>query len=59
MDYSLFKDVLVFDRTYRKIRCNTQLVTFYGIKNHNQSIIFASAIIGNETKKLIVGFWRP
>jgi hypothetical protein len=53
-DYSLFGDVLAFDATYRKIRYNTPLVIFSGTKPSYQSIIFASAIVSDETKETYV-----
>jgi transposase-like protein len=54
MDYSLFGDVLAFDATYRKIRYNTPLVIFSGVNHHNQSVIFGSAIVGDETEETYV-----
>ncbi|XP_039690635.1 protein FAR1-RELATED SEQUENCE 5-like [Medicago truncatula] len=50
MDYKVFGDVLAFDATYRKIRYNTSLVIFSGVNHHNQSVIFGSAIVGDETE---------
>ncbi|XP_039684281.1 protein FAR1-RELATED SEQUENCE 5 [Medicago truncatula] len=50
MDYSLFGDVLAFDATYRKIKYNTPLVIFSGVNHHNKSVIFGSAIVGEETE---------
>jgi hypothetical protein len=50
MDYKVFGDVLAFDATYRKIRYNTPLVIFSGVNHHNQSVIFGSAIVGDETE---------
>jgi hypothetical protein len=46
--------VLAFDATYRKIRYNTPLVIFSGTKPSYQSIIFASAIVSDETKETYV-----
>jgi hypothetical protein len=54
MDYSVFGDVLAFDATYRKIKYNTPLVIFSGVNHHNQSVIFASAIVGDETEDTYV-----
>ncbi|RHN81800.1 putative transcription factor FAR family [Medicago truncatula] len=54
MDYSIFGDVLAFDATYKKIKYNTPLVIFSGVNHHNQSIIFGSAIIGDETEDTYV-----
>lgn len=51
MDYSVFGDVLAFDATYKKIRYNTPLVIFSGVNHHNKSVIFGSAIVGDETEE--------
>jgi hypothetical protein len=53
-DYSLFGDVLAFDATYRKIKYNTPLVILSGVNHHNQSVVFASAIVGDETEETYV-----
>jgi hypothetical protein len=53
-DYSVFGDVLAFDATYRKIKYNTPLVIFSGVNHHNQSVIFGSAIVGDETEDTYV-----
>jgi serine protease inhibitor ecotin len=50
MDYLVFDDVLAFDATYRKIKYSTSLVIFSGVNHHNQSVIFVSAIVGDETE---------
>lgn len=54
MDYSLFGDVLAFDATYKKIKYNTPLVIFFGVNHHNKSVIFAGAIVGDETEESYV-----
>lgn len=54
MDYTVFGDVLAFDATYKKIRYNTPLVIFSGVNHHNQSVIFGSAIVGDETEESYV-----
>lgn len=51
MDYSLFANVLAFDATYQKRKYNTPLVIFSGVNHHNKSVIFASAIVGDETQE--------
>lgn len=53
-DYSVFGDVLAFDATYKKNKYLCPLVVFSGVNHHNQSIIFASAIVGNETEETYV-----
>jgi hypothetical protein len=54
MDFSVFGDVLAFDATYKKIKYNTPLVIFSGVNHHNQSVIFASAIVSDETEETYV-----
>jgi len=54
MDYSLFGDVLAFDATYQKIKYNTPLVIFSSVNHHNKSVIFTSAIVGDETQESYV-----
>ena len=51
MDYTVFEDGLAFDATYRKIKYNTPLVIFSGVNHHNQSLIFDSAIVSDETEE--------
>ncbi|XP_016200038.1 protein FAR1-RELATED SEQUENCE 5-like isoform X3 [Arachis ipaensis] len=49
-DYSLFGDVLAFDATYKRNKYMCPLVVFSGINHHNQTIIFAAALICDEEK---------
>ncbi|RYQ90639.1 hypothetical protein Ahy_B09g096681 isoform F [Arachis hypogaea] len=49
-NYSLFGDVLAFDATYRKNKYMCPLVVFFGVNHHNQTIIFAAALICDEEK---------
>jgi hypothetical protein len=53
-DFSIFGDVLAFDATYKKIKYMCSIVIFSGVNHHNQSIVFASAIVGNETEDTYV-----
>lgn len=53
-DYLVFGDVLAFDATYRKNKYMCPLVVFSGVNHHNQTIVFASAIVGNETEETYV-----
>jgi hypothetical protein len=54
MDYSVFGDVLAFDATYQKNKYLCPLVVFSGVNHHNQSIVFGSAIVRNETEQTYV-----
>ncbi|XP_052113735.1 protein FAR1-RELATED SEQUENCE 5-like [Arachis duranensis] len=49
-DYSLFGDVLAFDATYKRNKYMCPLVVFSGVNHHNQTIIFAAALICDEEK---------
>ncbi|KAJ1388901.1 Zinc finger, CCHC-type superfamily [Sesbania bispinosa] len=54
VDYKLFGDVLAFDATYRKNKYHFPLVVFSGINHHNQSTIFASCLVADETEETYV-----
>lgn len=54
MDYSIFGDVLTFDATYKKNKYLCPLVVFSRVNHHNHSIVFGSAIVGNETEEAYV-----
>ncbi|XP_016192654.1 protein FAR1-RELATED SEQUENCE 5-like [Arachis ipaensis] len=51
LDYSLFGDVVVFDATYRKNKYMCPLVVFSGMNHHNQTIVFAAALVANENEQ--------
>ncbi|RYQ89115.1 protein FAR-RED IMPAIRED RESPONSE 1-like [Arachis ipaensis] len=51
LDYEIFGDVLAFDATYRKNKYMCPLVVFSGVNHHNQTIVFAAALIANETEE--------
>ncbi|PIA61568.1 hypothetical protein AQUCO_00300825v1 [Aquilegia coerulea] len=48
-DYKLFGDVLMFDSTYRTNRYDMALVVFAGVNNHRHTVIYALALMNNET----------
>ncbi|KAJ1415153.1 MULE transposase domain [Sesbania bispinosa] len=54
MNYQVFGDVLAFDATYRKNKYMCHVVIFSGVNNHNQTIVFASAIVSDETEQTYV-----
>lgn len=54
LDYEVFGDVVAFDATYDKNRYKCPVVIFSGVNNHNQTIVFASAIVANETEETYV-----
>ncbi|GKA57829.1 FAR1-related sequence 5-like protein [Tanacetum coccineum] len=48
-NYTAFGDVVSFDATFRSNRYNMVLVPFTGIDNHNRCMIFAAALLANES----------
>jgi hypothetical protein len=54
MNYEVFGDVLAFDATYRKNKYNCPFVVFSGVNHHNQTIVFATAIVTRETEETYV-----
>ncbi|XP_057418941.1 protein FAR1-RELATED SEQUENCE 5-like [Lotus japonicus] len=53
-NYSIFGDVLAFDATYKKNKYRRPLVIFSGVNHHNQTIVFASALVSNEKEETYV-----
>ncbi|XP_057419180.1 protein FAR1-RELATED SEQUENCE 5-like [Lotus japonicus] len=53
-NYSIFGDVLAFDATYKKNEYRRPLVIFSGVNHHNQTIVFASALVSNEKEETYV-----
>ena len=49
VDYQLFGDVVAFDATYKKNKYRCPLVVFSGVNHHNQTIMFAGALISDES----------
>jgi len=49
-NYEIFGDVLAFDATYKKHKYKCPFVVFSGVNHHNQTIIFATAIVSNEVE---------
>ncbi|XP_057723698.1 protein FAR1-RELATED SEQUENCE 5-like [Arachis stenosperma] len=49
LDYQLFGHIIAFDATYKKNKYSCPLVIFSGVNHHNQTIIFATALIMDET----------
>jgi hypothetical protein len=54
MNYEIFGDVLAFDATYQKNKYNCPFVVFSGVNHHNQTIVFATAIVTRETEETYV-----
>ncbi|KAH1257659.1 Protein FAR1-RELATED SEQUENCE 5 [Glycine max] len=51
---TVFGDVLAFDATYKKNKYLCPFVVFSGMNHHNQTIVFAPAIVTDETEETYV-----
>jgi len=54
LNYEVFGDVLAFDATYRNNKYNFPFVVFSRINHHNQTIVFGSGLVMNETEDTYV-----
>ncbi|XP_045821771.1 protein FAR1-RELATED SEQUENCE 5-like [Trifolium pratense] len=54
MNYKVFDDIVAFDATYRKNKYLCPLVIFSGVNHHNQTIVFATGLVSNETEETYV-----
>ncbi|KAG4947095.1 hypothetical protein JHK87_043102 [Glycine soja] len=54
--YEVFGDVLIFDATYKKNKYLCPFVVFSGVNHHNQTIVFGTAIMTDETEETYVWF---
>ncbi|KAL4344767.1 hypothetical protein AHAS_Ahas11G0211300 [Arachis hypogaea] len=57
-DFKLFGDVLAFDATYGRNKYNLPVVVFSGVNNHNQTCVFATAMVSSETQSSYVWVLR-
>ncbi|XP_057733901.1 protein FAR1-RELATED SEQUENCE 5-like [Arachis stenosperma] len=58
LDYRLFGDVIAFDATYKNNKYSCPLVIFSGVNHHNQTIVFAAALIADETTDTYIWLLR-
>ncbi|XP_057755996.1 protein FAR1-RELATED SEQUENCE 5-like [Arachis stenosperma] len=58
LHYQLFGDVTAFDATYKKNKYSCPLVIFSGVNHHNQTIVFAAALIMDETADTYIWLLR-
>lgn len=49
IDYDYFGDVLVFDTAFQVERYNLTCALFWGLKHHQQCILFGCAFLFDET----------
>lgn len=54
MNHSIFGDVLAFHVMYKKNKYLYPLVIFYGVNNHNQTIMFVAALVTNEIEETCI-----
>ena len=54
LDYMVFGDVIAFDATYKKNKYKLPLVIFSGVNHHNQTVVFAAALVSDESKETYV-----
>ncbi|KAE8727178.1 hypothetical protein F3Y22_tig00005856pilonHSYRG00069 [Hibiscus syriacus] len=50
-DYTCFGDVITFDTTYKDNLYGRQIMPIVGVNHHHNTIVFATAIIANETSQ--------
>ncbi|XP_057719811.1 protein FAR1-RELATED SEQUENCE 5-like [Arachis stenosperma] len=54
IDYQVFGDVVAFNATYQKNVYLSPLVVFSGVNHHNQTVVFAAALVADEKKETYV-----
>ncbi|KAE8661179.1 hypothetical protein F3Y22_tig00116938pilonHSYRG00143 [Hibiscus syriacus] len=50
-DYTCFGDVIAFDTTYKDNLYGRPIMPIFGVNHHHNTIVFASAIIADETSQ--------
>ncbi|XP_062113345.1 protein FAR-RED IMPAIRED RESPONSE 1-like [Humulus lupulus] len=53
-DYSCFGDIMAFDSTYKRNSYNKPLLIFVGLNHHYRTIVFAIALLYNETEEIYI-----
>jgi zinc finger SWIM domain-containing protein 3 len=53
-DYQNFRDVMVFDNTYKINRYGMPFIPFVGVNCHRKTTVFACAIVSDETKETYI-----
>ncbi|KAL4391097.1 hypothetical protein AHAS_Ahas03G0211000 [Arachis hypogaea] len=54
IDYQVFGDVVAFDATYKKNVYLSPLVVFSDVNHHNQTVVFAAALVVDEKEETYV-----
>ncbi|KAL4357218.1 hypothetical protein AHAS_Ahas09G0164700 [Arachis hypogaea] len=57
-DFKLFGNVLAFDAMHRQNKYNLLVVVFSGVNNHNQTCVFAIAMVSSKTQSSYVWVLR-
>ncbi|XP_057723744.1 protein FAR1-RELATED SEQUENCE 5-like [Arachis stenosperma] len=52
--HNVFGDVVAFDATYKKNVYLSLLVVFSGVNHHNQTVVFAAALVADEKEETYV-----
>lgn len=58
VDYSYFGDVVQFDTTYRISKNDIPIALFIGINHHKQAVLFAAALLLDETAESFIWLFR-
>ncbi|KAL4300120.1 hypothetical protein AHAS_Ahas17G0169100 [Arachis hypogaea] len=53
-DYGVFGDVLAFNATYGRNKYNLPVVVFSGVNHHNQTCVFATALVSCKSQESYV-----
>ncbi|XP_057728714.1 protein FAR1-RELATED SEQUENCE 5-like [Arachis stenosperma] len=54
IDYQVFGDVVTFDAMYKKNIYLSPLIIFSGVNHHNQTVVFAAALVADEKEETYV-----
>ena len=57
-DYQVFKDVFIFDTTYKTNRYDLICGPFVGINNHWSTVMFGCSFIANETAETFTWLFK-
>ncbi|RYR12071.1 protein FAR1-RELATED SEQUENCE 5-like [Arachis ipaensis] len=58
IDYQVFGDVVAFDATYKKNVYLLPLLVFSGVNHHNQTVLFAAALVADEKEETYVWLFQ-
>lgn len=58
MNYTYFKDAVIFDTTYRTNRYRVPFASFVGFNHHGQPVLFGCALILNESESSFIWLFQ-